>query len=175
MTTTECSVSGCIRPVLCRAMCQRHYYYARRYGSPTPPPRYRTDLTGRRFGALVVLEFRSGNGGWTCRCDCGATTIVPTKNLTAGNTASCGCRRTARRDGPVGYNAAHDRLTVDRGVAADRECEDCGRPAAHWSYDHQDPDELVDHLGFPYSLDPDHYSARCASCHRRMDARRRTG
>ena len=52
-------------------------------------------MVGRRFGLLTVKE-RAGthytsNALWLCRCDCGGTKAVPTSNLTAGNTRSCGC------------------------------------------------------------------------------------
>lgn len=165
---STCSVHNCGRSAHTRGMCQGHYLRAWRAGNF--PPRVRQDLTGRRFGALVALEFVAGRSVWLCRCDCGQTTRVPTRDLTAGNTSSCGCRRTARKDGPVGYQAAHDRLTVDLGPATDRECSDCGRPAAHWSYDHADPDELTDWRGLPYSLEASHYAPRCHACHRRLDA-----
>jgi hypothetical protein len=163
---------------MARTWCRRHYHRWWRRGDPEAPrlptstPRH--DLTGRRFGVLKVVDYAAG--AWRCVCDCGNETAVPTKDLTAGNTASCGCRRTARKDGPVGYVAAHERLIQDLGPATDRECSDCGRPAAHWSYDHADPDEITDWRGFPYSLDPAYYAPRCYSCHRRLDhaaARRR--
>lgn len=52
------------------------------------------DLTGRRFGKLVVLE-RQGNIGkhsaWMCLCDCGKTKIVRSDHLIYGRTVSCGC------------------------------------------------------------------------------------
>lgn len=54
------------------------------------------DLTGRRFGKLVVVE-RSVRTNkqrlrlWLCRCDCGAETFVAPGCLTRGNTRSCGC------------------------------------------------------------------------------------
>lgn len=53
------------------------------------------DLTGQRFGRLVVIEKSvSGQGRhvrWLCQCDCGNTTIVDGGNLKAGRTKSCGC------------------------------------------------------------------------------------
>jgi len=53
------------------------------------------DLTGRRFGRLVVLhdtsERKSGNGVWRCRCDCGNKVNVVGCSLTSGYTTSCGC------------------------------------------------------------------------------------
>lgn len=52
------------------------------------------DLTGMRFGRLVVLK-RSPDAGkgakWICRCDCGNTTAVYTAKLKNGHTQSCGC------------------------------------------------------------------------------------
>ena len=55
----------------------------------------RIDMTGRRYGRLVVLsptEKRSGNSViWRCRCDCGKMTDVSGINLRTGATKSCGC------------------------------------------------------------------------------------
>lgn len=55
------------------------------------------DLTGLRFGELLVLE-REGQVGkplvkWSCLCDCGNKSVVATTNLRNGSTKSCGCRR----------------------------------------------------------------------------------
>lgn len=53
------------------------------------------DLTGRRFGRLVVVERAGSNerkhATWLCKCDCGETIILPSNNLCSGNTKSCGC------------------------------------------------------------------------------------
>jgi hypothetical protein len=52
------------------------------------------DLTGMRFGRLVVIE-RAGHRGveraWVCRCDCGTECVTVTASLRKGNTRSCGC------------------------------------------------------------------------------------
>ena len=63
----------------------------------------RKDLTGMRFGKLVVLyidEERSGNGKvyWWCRCDCGKLTSVQSTSLTRkkGGVKSCGCARNSK-------------------------------------------------------------------------------
>lgn len=50
------------------------------------------DLTGQRFGKLVVQEFAYSNNGahWECKCDCGNTVIVSGSHLRAGQ-GSCGC------------------------------------------------------------------------------------
>jgi len=56
------------------------------------PPRL--DLTGQRFGRLLVGE-RAPNQGpctaWEVLCDCGARLEVRTDSLRSGNTQSCGC------------------------------------------------------------------------------------
>ena len=59
-----------------------------------------TDLTGKRFGRLVVLcrvdDYINPNNGrrtvrWLCKCDCGNKTLVQTGNLNSGKAQSCGC------------------------------------------------------------------------------------
>ena len=52
------------------------------------------DLTGRRFGRLVVVEKAASLNGrtrWLCKCDCGKECIVHKRSLLTGNTTSCGC------------------------------------------------------------------------------------
>ena len=59
------------------------------------------ELTGQRFGRLVVLErngsYRcdefSSSACWLCRCDCGNTKTIRGINLITGATKSCGCLR----------------------------------------------------------------------------------
>jgi hypothetical protein len=52
------------------------------------------DLTGQRFGSLLVLERDPTRTVakkivWKCACDCGATTYTQTNNLRSGNSRSC--------------------------------------------------------------------------------------
>ena len=60
---------------------------------------YTTDLTGRRFGRLIVLHHEElpnnvyGKYAWRCRCDCGNETVVLASNLKDGTIKSCGCLR----------------------------------------------------------------------------------
>ena len=64
------------------------------------------DLTGQRFGRLVVLR-RADNIGrqtaWLCKCDCGNESIVLGYALRRGTIQSCGCGRNeaARERGKV--------------------------------------------------------------------------
>ena len=55
------------------------------------------DLTGRRFGRLVVLSRQLPKRGssfeWNCLCDCGDRRLVLGHNLVAGKQLSCGCLR----------------------------------------------------------------------------------
>ncbi|MCC9273543.1 MAG: alcohol dehydrogenase [Enterococcus aquimarinus] len=57
----------------------------------------KTDLTGQRFGRLVVVretnERKSGYVVWECKCDCGEISFVTSWHLRSGNTKSCGCLR----------------------------------------------------------------------------------
>ena len=52
------------------------------------------DLTGKRFGRLVVIERSDKIGShpmWLCECDCGNRVIVDGANLRTNHTKSCGC------------------------------------------------------------------------------------
>ena len=54
------------------------------------------DLTGKRFGRLLVLfqgERVNGRIGWVCRCDCGTIKTVGENLLSRGLAKSCGCLR----------------------------------------------------------------------------------
>ena len=71
------------------------------------------DITGQRFGRLVVLGvgYRQMSGSprrsrimWTCRCDCGNLTEAEGANLKVGNTVSCGC---AQREAVTRRNLRH--------------------------------------------------------------------
>lgn len=56
--------------------------------------REKLNLTGQRYGKLLVLgpaENIGNRTAWRCRCDCGQETVVLTKRLREGHTASCGC------------------------------------------------------------------------------------
>lgn len=83
------------------------------------------DITGSRFGKLVVLK-REGRvckkTTWLCQCDCGATTVATGLNLKVGNTKSCGCLNSegvhgsARRSGRTPtYRSWQHMLTRCRG------------------------------------------------------------
>ena len=55
------------------------------------------DLTGRRFGRLVVLEpteqkNKDGRRIWKCLCDCGNIKYTSCQNLKRGDCTSCGCK-----------------------------------------------------------------------------------
>ena len=52
------------------------------------------DLTGQRFGRLLVkrpAENQRGRTCWVCRCDCGNDLGVSEAGLIHGNYKSCGC------------------------------------------------------------------------------------
>jgi hypothetical protein len=52
------------------------------------------DLTGKRFGRLIVVKLapkRNGSTYWECKCDCGKTKEIFAESLKDGDTRSCGC------------------------------------------------------------------------------------
>jgi hypothetical protein len=58
---------------------------------------YAEDLTGQRFGRLLVKErkpsWSHGHAGYLCSCDCGKEVVILGGDLQRGHTTSCGCRR----------------------------------------------------------------------------------
>src|SRR5699024_7767842 len=59
------------------------------------------DLTGQKFGRLVVVDREGSNKHkkaiWLCRCECGNTTVVVGSDLRSGHTKSCGCLENENR------------------------------------------------------------------------------
>ena len=56
----------------------------------------KVDLTGQRFGKLVVVKDvgrKNGTVLWECVCECGSHVNVISTNLQCGNSKSCGCAR----------------------------------------------------------------------------------
>ena len=91
----------------------------------------RLDLTNKRYTKLTAIRVHHSNGlqvFWECRCDCGATRLIATGELTSGRRKSCGCLKnkdlTGRRFG---------KLIVETLVGRKRgqriwQCEcDCGK------------------------------------------------
>lgn len=63
----------------------------------------RMDLTGKRFGKLVVLEESKSNKlKVVCKCDCGNVKDFFKKNIINGHTKSCGCINIKYKESIIG-------------------------------------------------------------------------
>lgn len=123
--------------------------------NPTRPP---------RLPAAIALQRK------TCPA-CGGPKTRDIKTRTCR-----GCRDRHGERGPnwagreVGYTGAHYRVRNRYGPPSSHVCSYCYvKPAAHWAYDHLDPNSLLDPDEGPYSDDPSHYMPLCARCHKRFD------
>lgn len=93
------------------------------------------DLTGKRFGKLVVLERAGKNKDrenvWKCQCDCGNICEKATGELNYGSAKSCGCswRQPAVHEGERFGKLTAIRPTEKRSVrSVVWECRcDCGK------------------------------------------------
>jgi hypothetical protein len=72
--------------------------WLKKYGIKTPPRGSAfKDLSGKRFGRLLVLEKDNSRRThwekikWKCKCDCGKEKIISGESLKFGLTTSCGC------------------------------------------------------------------------------------
>lgn len=167
----DCSVPDCARPKRSKnqALCEMHYYRVRRTGTTgTAQPRQRV---GDKPCAISGCDRRSASLlGW-----CG-THYTRYKRHGSPDTV---LKATPTPDAShpqwkaerIGYSGAHMRVRAARGSASAHPCVDCRGQAQQWSYDHADPDEKQSDVG-PYSTDPRHYEARCASCHKLFDLAR---
>lgn len=90
-----------------------------RHGYGCPICRYE-DLTGKRFGRLIVVR-RGDNDKtkrpqWWCKCDCGnpKLVLVAATHLRSGHTQSCGCLKeiNKKRVNLIGFKCA--KLTVEK-------------------------------------------------------------
>ena len=77
------------------------------------------DLTGQRFGRLVIIErtenSKSGRTQWLCECDCGNEKIILSNSLMDGRTKSCGCIRSPDLTGQrFGKLVAIERVKKDK-------------------------------------------------------------
>lgn len=60
------------------------------------------DLTGQRFGRLIVLKYNEEISKekhrvyWDCQCDCGTIKTIMGDSLKSGRTQSCGCLKKER-------------------------------------------------------------------------------
>lgn len=77
------------------------------------------DLTGMRFGRLIVIERAEDHirkdghkrTRWLCKCDCGNVCTVNADNLTRGMQISCGChRKEALKKSTTTHGMADSRL-----------------------------------------------------------------
>lgn len=77
------------------------------------------DLSGQRFGRLMVVEYVGKNNQnraiWKCLCDCGNETIVRSDALRSGDTQSCGCLNSENKskeciERNIKHGLAHTRL-----------------------------------------------------------------
>ena len=80
------------------------------------------DLTGKRYGRLLVLRrasnSQSGATRWHCSCDCGKATVSNGSSLRGGGARSCGClsadntRQRKRSHGhTIGYKSSRSYAT----------------------------------------------------------------
>lgn len=171
-----CAIEGCSKPGRSKtaAICPMHYHRIYRTGSTSllpKRPQYQ-DISGKRYGTLTARK-RIGDY-WECVCDCGGTRLASIGELNrTGEANTCGDKTEHRNPNPS-YPAAHARLRADLGAASSHPCAGCGEQAAHWSYNHDDPNEMYyddpwSGSVLAYSAKQDSYSPRCVPCHKRFD------
>lgn len=76
------------------------------------PGSHKIDLTGERFGKLVVIEYshnnKSHNKVWKCECDCGNEAFATTTSLKQGKVTSCKCNQYKKGEDVYNYTGYKD-------------------------------------------------------------------
>lgn len=71
----------------------------------------KTDLIGKKFGILNVIEYHHTNDKYRsyflCKCDCGKEKIIARSSLIAGRTKSCGC---LIKNNSIKHKGSYERL-----------------------------------------------------------------
>ena len=70
-------------------------------------PRHLSDLTGQRFGRLLVVRYAAERHDWLCSCDCGSETFARVTALRRKLKVSCGCFRRERPSPTRTHNRTH--------------------------------------------------------------------
>lgn len=174
MAIMSCLVDGCETAPSKRGWCNMHYIRWRRHGDPGVAERIRG--VNRPLVCEVDGCERPHRGFGLCGMHLARKTRHGGLELKAFEDRAYprGEAHPNWVGDSIGYPSAHSRLRWMRGSASAHPCVDCSAPADDWSYNHDDPNEKLDHdrgaCPQPYSPDPDHYSPRCRPCHRKFDS-----
>ena len=151
-----CDVAGCSRPARTRngALCEAHYYRARRTGSTTDPVRQPETcsidgcVNPTHCWSMCQMHYlRVKQHG-----DPGYVNEGPNNPAWTGDDAT--------------YGAVHQRVRRVRGPARRYACIDCGARAKHWSYQRRGG---TVHDRMAYETDVWSFEPRCVPCHKRFD------
>jgi len=165
MLERACEVADCDRPIKARGLCSTHYHRWWRTGTPEGVVERRTE-----HGECTVDGCTNVDAGPHGYCAMHVTRVRRHGDPDArfAPAPKPGVLNPRWNEEGLGYSGAHQRVYRAKGKASAHSCIDCGDRAAHWSYDLLDPDERVGDEG-RYSIDPEHYVARCVSCHSAFD------
>lgn len=163
----RCTANDCTKPARSRTArwCEMHYNRIRRHGHPGLAPI-------RSRGVCPVEGCTQLDKGPNGLCGKHRERVRSHGDPTVSHAGS-GQLSPSWRGSDIKYRAAHERVQTQHGPAFTHACVNCGSQASHWSYNHDDPDELFDQkLRLPFSTDPAHYSPRCVPCHKLFDLTR---
>lgn len=176
MNHSTCSIEGCAKPSRTKSAtpCKMHYHRQYRTGQAGEPG----ERKRKQRAPQCIVEGCAKPDDEVGLCHMHAARMrrhgnTQTVIAYADRDMPTGADNGRWMGDSIGYYGAHQRLSARQGSASDRPCVDCGSQAKHWSYNHSDANERIEHgisaNGIAYSTNPEHYSPRCVSCHKAFD------
>lgn len=163
---TRCSADDCEQAPRSQSAeyCEKHYYRMRRNGTlKTVAPRVPDAL-------CIVDECQVP--AFTIEGECRNHALWRKRNGDYFKRGAGPLHFKWRDADEMTSSAIHQRVRKAFGAARDYDCVDCAKRAAHWSYNHRDPDERIDVVRgqqIPVGTGLEFYDPRCVPCHKRFD------
>lgn len=165
-TRTKCSVDECDRKPRSRVAeyCEMHYYRLRRNGT--------LETVAPRVPDAPCIVEGCGVPAFTIKGECRNHALWRKRNGDYINRNHGSLHWKWLEPDELTWSAIHQRVRKTFGKAREYDCVDCGKRAAHWSYNHQDPNERLDEVAgyvIPVGTSIEFYEPRCVPCHKRLD------
>lgn len=112
------------------------------------------DITGKRFGSLVVPGYTGSSNMWQCKCDCGTIKNIHRDSLMTGKTKSCGCLKETMRAQTLFARYGDTNTNIDNNIKVCIGYKDNDRLTGVVTFeDEQEDSAVISNIAWEHSLD----------------------